>query len=239
MTVLNVQKRASIGRKNAEEIKKQGFLPVVLYGNGIKNQYFQVKVNEFAKIYKEAGSSTILDLNVDGTPASKVLIYDVNLDPVRDFPIHADLFQLNMNEEITVTIPLKFVGKSSAVATKGCILVKSISNLEIKCLPDKLIKDLEVDISKLDNIEDSIRVKELHLPEGVKTTRNLEDIVAIIAEHEEEVVEAVAEPSIKEPELVAKKTKVDGEVAVEGADAKKGEKKEAPKKDAPKEKGKK
>jgi len=173
------------GRKNGQ-FRKQGFIPAILYGHKIKNITLLVKDQDFEKIYKEAGESTLIKLKIsdDKDESSKkdraVLIHEVAKDPVSDRAIHIDFQQVRMDKVITVEVSLVFVGQSEAVESDNGVLIKSIQAIEVEALPQDLPHEIEIDISSLKTFDDSIYVKDLKLSDKVKVTVNPDDLIASV-----------------------------------------------------------
>lgn len=194
--------------KETSQLRHQDQVPAVLYGRGIKNVNLSVDEKFFEKVLKEAGESTLVDLMMDDKNPVKVLIYDVARNPVSDKAIHVDFYQVRMDEKIKTKIQLEFVGQSAAIKEFGGVLVKSFHELEIEALPQDLIHQIEVDISKIKTFEDHVLVKDLALPAGIKVMASLDEIVAsVVAPREEEVVVVKEEPKIEDIKVVSEEKK--------------------------------
>lgn len=172
--------RTELGRQN-KKLKAEKKIPGVLYGRGFENLNLTFEKKEFDKIFKSAGSSTIVDLNIDGQSPIKTLILEPQHDPITGYIIHADLYKVNMKEEIHTEIPLVFVGEAPAVKDLEGNLITSKDAVEVKCLPDKLVSEIEVDISVLKTFEDSIKISDLIIPEGIELLAEPEEIVAMVS----------------------------------------------------------
>jgi large subunit ribosomal protein L25 len=173
-------KRDQVG-KRSRDVREAGQVPAVMYGRGFESRILSVPRSEFLRVFKSAGHSSLVDVAIESNPAIKVLIKEVQVDPLTLEPMHVDLQQVRMDEEITATIPLKFVGESVAVKEEGGTLVKSLDELEIKCLPGNLPHDIEVDLSKLATFEDAITVADLKLPAGVTVISDSKNTIATVA----------------------------------------------------------
>lgn len=213
--VLKAKKRKTKGKK-VKRLREKKFIPGILYGHDVQNIILQVPYNDFEKIYQEAGGSKIISLVIDGEP-HQALIHDVELEPLTQNYQHVDFYQIKMTEKITAEVPLHFVGESKAVEEQDGILVKNFDTLEVSCLPVDLPSHLEVDISVLENIDDSIHIKDLKLPEGVEVLKDSEETIATVApprteeelaELEEEVSE---EEAVKQVEATEEKKEETGE----------------------------
>jgi len=199
-------------RKDAKQ-KENNFLPAVLYGPKLKNLNLNVDPKAFSKAYKEAGESVLISLKVEGEKDEfLVLIHDIQLDPLSGRPIHIDFYQPNLKEEVEITVPLIIEGESPAVKSLGGTLMKNISEIEVKALPQNLPKEIRVDVSNLANLEDNILVKDLNIPENVEILKEPDEIVITVAapENVEEELEKPVEEG-KEPELIKKEKEEKGE----------------------------
>lgn len=164
---ISAETRTKLGR-GAKQERYASRIPAVLYGSGVESKPVTVGRSEFLKVLKTAGYSSLLDMTVDGGQPVKTLIKEVQVHPLTLDPLHVDFYQVRMDKEIEAKIPLVFVGESKAVKNEGGTLVKSIDELEIRCLPANLPHEIEVDLSVLNTFEDSITVESLKLPNGVE-----------------------------------------------------------------------
>ncbi|PIS05580.1 MAG: 50S ribosomal protein L25 [Candidatus Buchananbacteria bacterium CG10_big_fil_rev_8_21_14_0_10_42_9] len=186
---IKAEPREVTGKQN-KNIRNQGKIPVVLYGHKVDNQNLIVDRSAFHKVYADAGASTLIDLIVDAEEPLNVLIHDVQFDPVTEEVVHADLYKVNMNEEVVAEVPIVLTGEAPAVKALGGILETILTEVSIKCLPGDLIHEIKVDVSGLKELNDSIRVKDLPVPGTVKIQADPEDSVTIVTEPKVEKVEA-------------------------------------------------
>ena len=227
---LRVNKREEKGKKNTK-LREDGKIPAVLYGHKVKNINLSVMGNEFRKIYKQAGESTLVDLSLENEKIPiKVIIQDVQRDPVREDFLHIDFHQVNMKEKLHTHINLSLVGEAPAVKAFGAVLVTNKYSIEVKCLPSDLVSEIPVDLSSLKNLEDSLRIKDLKIPKEIEVLDNPDEIVVIVTESKtEKEAEKMAQAPVEakvEPEVIGKKEKEAEEVAAtEEKTEKKAEKK--------------
>jgi large subunit ribosomal protein L25 len=184
---LTAKTREILGR-SVKSLRDAGLVPAELYGHGVSNRHLSVSAKDFLKVYKEAGESVIVNLDLDGEKIP-VLIQEVSFDPVKNSALHVDFRQVNMKEKITASIPLDFTGISMAVKEKKGVLVKAMQEIEIEALPANLPSKIEVDISAINEIGESIHIKDLKAIEGVEFLVDGETVVATVSEQakEEEV----------------------------------------------------
>lgn len=197
MISISAQKRDIFGRKN-KKLRREGKIPAVLYGEGIKGSIpIQLDEKEFKKVFTEVGESTLVKLKLEDKEY-QVLIHDLQRDPLEDKIIHVDFLKPSLKEKIEATVPLIFKGEAPAVKNLGGILIKEISEIEVEALPQNLPREIEVDISKLEKIYDTILVKDLKLPKGVKVLKKPEEVVVTVVSPEEEKEEVKEEVTITE-----------------------------------------
>ncbi len=207
---LSAKKRTLTGRK-VKKLRQQSLLPANVYGKGVKSLAIELPLKEFAAIFKTAGETNIIDLTVDKeTKPRPVLIGNVQLDPVTDSFLHVDFRQVDLTKKVVVAVPLELVGEAPAVI-RGGILVKLVNELEIEALPKDLPDKVAVDVSGLEEIGQSITLKQVPIDSSrVKLmTENLDELVVKIEAPAKEEEPAPAAPTT--------------EVGVEG-EAKEGEK---------------
>ncbi len=219
MLSLQAEKRDIFGKKLAG-LRTQGKLPVVMYGPKEKNGSYTVDAKEFLAVWRKAGESSIVSFVVGGEEKD-VLIHEVNLDPLSDMPVHADLYAIEKGKAIRVSVPLTFTGLAPAVKTLAGVLVKVLHEVEVEAMPRNLPHDLTVDVSSLSTFEDHVLVKDIALPEGVTILEPAQDeIVALVAPPKEEKEEEAVPVDLSKIAVVEKgKKEVEGEEA-EAAPAK-------------------
>src|SRR3989344_903111 len=179
--VIKAKKRTVFGNANSA-LRRAGQVPCVLYGHKIDNSNLVVDISEFGKIYRKAGETTLIDLEIEGGATQKVLIQDLQVDPLSGKVIHIDFHGINMSEKLEVAVPLKSVGESLAVKEQGGILVKTMDELKVRCLPADLVHEIEVNISSLATLGSHLRVKDIVLPKGLEAVQEPNETVITITE---------------------------------------------------------
>lgn len=216
-------------------MRAEGLLPAVIYGAQGESDSLSLVYGEFSKLFKEAGESSLIDLTVDNKDAGKVLVHDVQNDPVSGRIIHVDLRRIDMSKPITAWVELKFIGESPAIKESGGTFVCNVQEVEVECLPKDLPNHLDVDITVLKTFDDAIRVSDIKLPAGVAITDPAMETIAakaVPALTEEQIkameTESSASVDLSKIESAAPKKKEEGEEAGEegaAAEEKKEEKK--------------
>lgn len=225
--VLNASLREEQGKK-VKALRRQGQIPAVVYGHGLKPQSLKVSALDFGRVFQKAGENTLVELSIDGGKAANVIIADIQQDPITNRFTHADFFQVRMDEKIEAAIPLEFQGEAPAVKELGGIFLRTVEAVEVECLPADLPHSIEVDITILKTFDDHIKLSDLKVPTKVKILGEPEMIIASVerprTEEELAALNEKVEMDVTQVEGVVKETPaVEGE---EGAkEAKKEEKK--------------
>ncbi len=183
-------------------LRKSGYVPAVLYGPSSENENLALKTAEFMKVLEQAGESTLIELDLEDGKKVKALIQDVQLEPIKRRPIHADLYQVDMKKEVTTEIPFVFVGDAPAVKELGAFVVKSMDEIEVTCLPGDLVSSIEVDLSALKTLDDMITVKDIRFPKGMAPTADPDEAIATVTmpKQEEGPVAAESAPATGDAE---------------------------------------
>lgn len=215
MQELRATSRTQLGRQ-AKIARRAGFLPAVVYGESVPSQAIAVSQKEFEKVYQTAGESTLVHLDIAGTPHT-VLIHDIARDPVTGATLHADFYAVRMDKLLRAKITLEFIGESPAVKNEGGVLVKVVHELEVEALPQDLPHALAIDLGMLEKLGDRILIKDIVSSPGVKILAPADEVIAIVeasrseedlaALKEKPAVETVAvetEQEIKKAETAAK-----------------------------------
>ncbi|UCG62986.1 MAG: 50S ribosomal protein L25/general stress protein Ctc [Candidatus Zixiibacteriota bacterium] len=230
---LAASSRATFGKGPARRSRKEGNIPAVVYGPEISPLPIVLSEKAFRAAVKEAsGTSAIINLEVDGK-ASKVIIRDIQRDPVTSHVVHVDFHAIRMDKALHLSIPVRFVGVARGVKTDGGILQTTMREVDISCLPSDIPEHIDVDVSDL-GIGDAIHVRDLSVPN------------AKILDEPQRTVVVVAAPTVvkvETPEEEAAEELAEGEEAAEAAPegeaaegAKPEEKKEDKKEDKKEEK---
>jgi large subunit ribosomal protein L25 len=193
---LAVRTRTVLGKKS-ERLRRQGILPGVVFG-GHKDS---IPVETDAHAFELGFRRWLEGLDGDGTPA---LIHDVSRDPVTGRLMHIDFERVSLTERTHAEVPLHFVGASAAVKN-GAVLVHARDHVRVEALPQDIPHSIEVDLSRLETIDDAVHVRDLI----VDTTK-----VEILDRPEELVVKAVPQKVEEVPVVVA--PTVEGAVPAEG-----------------------
>ncbi len=178
--VLTARRRSVVG-KLVDHLRRERRVPAIVYGHGLTSQTLDIDLGEFVKLYKAAGSTSLVDLVVDDAKPVAVLIHGVQRHPTKQTVMHVDFYQVRMTEKIEADVDLEFTGESPAVKEQGGILIRTLDKLKITALPGDLVPSIAVDISALKTFEDRIHVADLVLPTGITAMISGEEVVASVA----------------------------------------------------------
>jgi len=211
---IQAKQRNGRGKNDARRVRREGLVPVTVYGGGAETIAAVAPLSELAAILRsEAGRNTIFTIEVEGVGVSEVMFHDRQIDPVRGRLIHADLTRLVKGQKIEVTVPLHLVGEPTGVKEKQGVLEQIFREIEIRCEPRDIPDSIEVDVTHLD-VHDVLHVSDIQVPANVEILEDAETVIATVGiVREEEVAAAPAaegeEPA--EPEVIGKGKKEEGE----------------------------
>lgn len=209
-------------QERASKVRSAGLVPAVIYGHHRQTENLAVPYPAFEKVFRKAGESTIITLNVDGQPKN-VLIQDVQRHYLTGRYQHVDFYEVSMTEKLKATVPLVFTGVSKAVKENAAILVTVLNEVEVECLPADLPHEIEVDISVLKEFNDSIHVSDLKISDKVQILAPAEETVATVTPPRDVEAE-LATPVVEDVSKVEGAAEVKPEEAA--AEGEKTEKKE-------------
>jgi large subunit ribosomal protein L25 len=198
--------------KRSRRLHGEGKLAAVVYGHNTEPTPLVLERLEFQKVFLKSGRTHLVDLVVDGGRTEKVLVREIQTHPRRLGPIHVDFYQVNLEEKITVEVPVHLVGESAAVKRGDADVLQPIHAVRVECLPSDIPEAFEVDLSPLEEIESEFRISDLKLPKGVTVLVDPEELVVKIVHKREMKVEEEAPAA--EAALVG-----EGEAAAEGEEA--------------------
>ena len=205
--ILEATKRNALGKK-VSKLRRQGITPAHLFGHNIESLALQCDTTQLRWIIAHAGMTRLVSLEIDGEKRAKsVFIREIQRDAIGKKLLHVDFYQVKKGEKLEVDIPIVLVGEAPAMKAKGRMLTHGVTSLSIRCLPENVPPQIEVDISSLEELDQAIHVKDIVLdgditvnaePDQlvVKVTEALVKEEVTVVEEEEEVeegAEAVAE----------------------------------------------
>lgn len=209
---LKVQSRKITGSK-VKKLRKEGFLPANIYGKGVKSTSIKLAAKDFKDVLSKAGETSIVELTLDKEAKTRpVLIQNPQLHPATDEYLHVDFRQVDLTKKISVKVPVILVGTAPAV-NKGGILLQLMEEIEVEALPSDLPDSFEIDIKGLEEIGQSISLKEVKVGSKIK----------LVSEDLESLVVKIEEPAKEEEEKPSEEAEATEAEATEGEDKKESE----------------
>ncbi len=176
--VLDTQDDRELGSRSSRRLRREGRVPGVLYGLGQDPLTFSVDYGELrGALTTEAGLNALIQINVGGS-AQLSILKNLQRHPVKDEVIHVDFVRVDPNKELEVEVRLTLEGDAKKVTDQNGMVDQTMFSLSVLSLPDSIPNELSVDVSDLE-INDSVRVGDIQLPEGVRTEVDLEETVAV------------------------------------------------------------
>mgnify|MGYP006283758663 CR=1 FL=1 len=200
---LKAEKRDLKGRK-VNKLRKEDILPANIYGKGIDSQAVKLSQIDFEQTYDKIGETSVLSLDIKGEDKERpVLISQVQFHPVSGNPIHVDFRQIDLKEKVIATVPVVLKGEAPA-EEKGAVIVKLIDQLDVQALPTDLPDKLELNISSLEDIGDSLSTEDFDIDRekiDLQIDQEMEAVQAQEPREEEEIAPPPAEEELEEGEV--------------------------------------
>lgn len=192
---LTAQKRDN--SLNPRQLRRSGKLPATLYGKGIESLSLEFNGKEFINTYKK-DKNAIFTIKI-GKESHDSIVKKLQTETLKDDILNVEFQKVSKDVKIKVVAPLEIVGESPAVKAGGN-LITNLTEIEVECLPADIPSSIEVDISGLENYEDSISLEQLNFPEDVTPTGALDTLILRVSSPEaaEEEVETAAEEGVEE-----------------------------------------
>jgi len=204
---LEVTNREILGKK-VKHLRRQGITPVHLFGHGIKSLALQCDTGELEQVLAQAGYTGLVSLKLDKEKKPRtVVVREFDRDWRKGKLLHADFYQIKMEEKIKLEVPVVLVGEAPALKSKDNMLEHELETLTVECLPAKIPASLEVDISSFTEPGQTIRIKDIVVGKDITILNDPELVVVKISwrpveKVEEEVVEEVVEEVAEAEEAV-------------------------------------
>ena len=208
--------RTGRGKGAARQLRRQGFIPAVLYGGGAGNVALALNTHDLHQVIAKGFAETsLIDLTVQEADTSQqvsVILKDYQIDPVIRELVHADFQEVAMDQEIEIEVPLELKGETPG-EKEGGVVEFVTREVSIRCLPGDMLHSIEVDISSL-QIGDSLSIEDLTLNEKYQILTAPETVIVnVVAPISEEELESTLESTreVAEPEVIQKGKKVEEE----------------------------
>jgi len=178
-TTLKAATRLRSGSGKLKQMRREGWLPSVVYGRGVVNENLKVDAKTFAELLAHSSSDNILiNLDIEGEGSRSVFLKTIQHDPLTGHALHVDFLAVDDKTEITANIPVHLLGEAKGVKAGG-VLEQYAHTLEIVCFPNDLPDSIEKDVTFLEEGQ-SLHIGEIELPKGVKATHAADVVVAHI-----------------------------------------------------------
>ena len=217
--VVRAKAREGRGKNDARRARRDGQVPVVIYGGQGETVAALAPASELAAILRsDTGRNTIFTVDVEGVEATEVMFADRQIDPVRMRLVHADFKRLVKGEKIETTVPLRLVGEPIGVREQAGVLEQIVRNIDIRCEPRDIPEHIDVDVTNL-AVHEVLHVSDIPVSAGVEILEAPDTVIATVGVVKEEPVEVVPEvegEAPAEPEVIGKgKKEEEGEAEEE------------------------
>jgi len=188
--VVSAKGRTDRGKNAARRLRREGFIPAVVYGGKGGNFAVAVDPKSLQKVLRsEAGRNAILKLDIAGQGATNAILKSWQVDPIRESFLHADFYRIAMDVAIRVTVPIQVKGEARGVKVDAGILELTMREIAVECLLGDIPEHIDVDVSDL-GINGALRVSDLPVSEKVKILEGADQVVVHVVSVKEEVVAA-------------------------------------------------
>ncbi|MBI3360095.1 MAG: 50S ribosomal protein L25 [Chloroflexi bacterium] len=184
--------------KQVGALRRAGKLPAVLYGPETDPLPIQLDQRDASRTLSRLTGTHLIDLTVDGA-MHKTLVREIQRDSIRGTLMHVDFYKVAMDRTIRITVPINLVGTAPATTTDG-VLVHGITEIDVECLPGDILSGLDVDLSGLKAVGDTIHLRDVDIPKTIKVLSDPDELIARITHQAAEEVVPV-EPLAVAPEV--------------------------------------
>lgn len=145
---MKIEKRDEIGSNKVNKLRVNEIIPGVIYKRGEATKSIQLSNTDFLKIYRKAGTTSIINLELDGE-TYPVVIKEIQKHPFKNQIFHIDFQGLNMDEKIKMNIPIYLLNRD-AIKIQPSVLAQLIDIVEVECLPGNIPQGAHVDVTDID-----------------------------------------------------------------------------------------
>ena len=191
--VLQADKREATGKNQVKKLRNNELIPGVIYAKNQENVNVQFTARDFEKVLRQAGTSTIISLDIDGE-GKEVLIKDFDSHPYKNQFLHVDFQAIDQNETIRVTVPVVLLNRDDMEVVEG-VLVQNLDDVEVECLPKYIPQTADVDVKEM-QIGDNKTIADLDIfsNENITILAEEDEVVCSLQEvSEEEIIDEDAE----------------------------------------------
>ena len=202
--------RSVIGKK-VKQLRRQGVVPVHMYGVGIDSQPLQMEAGLLRKLLPQVGTNVPVSIEIEGGDGENIcFVREVQRHPVTEAVLHVDFMRVDVSQTIRAEVPLVLIGNAPAVRQGGTLL-QPLQRLLVEALPMNMPESLEVDVADLDDFEKAVYVSSIEVGADVTVITESEEMIARVIPPRVEVEEEVVGEGLEEGAEAAE----DGDVAAE------------------------
>lgn len=178
-TKAKLSRRTEVGKNSVDKLREEGLVPGVVYSRGGDNVNISISEGEFSRVFKEAGSASIINLDLEGEVVPAI-IKEVQRHPFKNQVLHVDFQKVNMDEKIRITVPINLINRDS-IQIQPSVLVQLLDTIDIECLPGDIPEIIDVDVANM-TLEDPITVGDLDIAknEDITILRELDEPICTL-----------------------------------------------------------
>ncbi len=177
-TLLKLEKRDEVGGRKAKRLRRNGYIPAVVYGRDMESAPAQIKLQDIRRLIDKQGKNTIFNVEFAAENDFSALVKDIQYDPVNRDIVHIDFQKVSLTEKIQSDVPIKVTGKEN-IEKAGNVIVYQLNYVTVECLPQALPKYVEADITGM-TAGHSITAAQLKLPQGVRLVTDPDSVILSI-----------------------------------------------------------
>lgn len=220
------EKREKFG-KALKSLKNEGLVPAVIFGKGMESIAISLNYNEFKKLFQQAGETDLIDINLD-SKKHKVLVKNVQFDPVTDAMIHVEFYKPDLTEKIKAQVPVEVIGEETNELIKAgeAMVLLLMQEITVEALPEDLPHNFTIDVSTMNEVGAAVTIADLGYDKTKVTIPELDPEEAVVRIDEVKIVEEVEEAPVSEEEALqnleatGEKPAEEGEEGAESAEDK-------------------
>ncbi len=194
--MITVQARLRSPKEKARALRRQGFIPAVLYGPHLEPVHVALAETDVLDMFERITRSTMVELRADGE-VFRVFVKDVQIDPITTKFLHLDFYVPEPGRPLVLAVPVRLEGEAPGVKAGGVLEVLH-NEIPVEAPPEKIPPHITVDVSKL-GLDEAILVRDIPWPEGVRPLLPAEDAVVVVVPPKVEAVAAEAAPTAPAP----------------------------------------
>jgi large subunit ribosomal protein L25 len=213
--LLTVKPRTVLG-KQVKALRREGWIPLSVYGSHVSPRSMQVDERALRAVITKAGHNRLIRLDTGDNEPHVVITREIQREPISGKFWHVDFLEISLTEKMEIDIPIVLTGSSPIVQRNEAVLIHGLDEVTVRVLPTDLIPEIQVDISGLQNLNDSLHVSDLKVSDKIEILTPAEEMVVKVAPVKEEVIAPEAPVATAEVEVVGKGKKEEEEAAAEG-----------------------